>query len=383
MQQPSLATLFGTFLRLGMTAFGGPAMIPYIRKAVVDRHGWLDEDTFRLGMGTCQVVPGATAMQVAAWAGLQARGTLGALAAYLGFAIPAFVLMLALTILYMKGSDVPALQGLFAGLQVVVVALVLNAAIDFARQYCDTIRASLLAVIAGVWFVFKGNPILILVLVCLVSIFVFRDLSSGRPASGNGRFKSGWCVPAALVLIVLAAWGALYAVSPQQADLAALMARIDLFAFGGGYVSLPLMLHEVVEVRGWFTEARFMDAVALGQLTPGPIVMTATFVGYGVAGFLGSVVATVAVFTPSFLILRALAPIASALVASPVAARVLKGSLVSLVGLMVAVSWRFMVSTQWSAAAIAVALTAFVALRLRVDILYVVIGGVFLSWLLM
>lgn len=383
MSHPSLFSVFWTFLRLGMTAFGGPAMIPYIRKAVVERHGWLDEDAFRLGMGTAQVVPGATAMQVAAWAGLQVRGTLGALAAYLGFGIPAFMLMLALTILYMKGSDVPALQGMFAGLQVVVVALVLNAAMDFARQYCDSVMAGLLALVAGVWFVFKGNPILILVLVCLASVFVFRDVTRSGPARKRPSFQSGWGVPVLLTAGAFLCWLGLYFWSAQQADLAALMARIDLFAFGGGYVSLPLMLHEVVEVRGWFSEAGLMDAIALGQLTPGPIVMTATFVGYGVAGFSGAVVATVAVFTPSFLILRAVAPVAGKLVASPLAARVLKGSLVSLVGLMAAVAWRFLVSTQWSPAAMVIAAAAFVALRLRVDILYVVIGGVFLSWLFM
>ncbi|WP_026167639.1 chromate efflux transporter [Desulfovibrio oxyclinae] len=375
MNKPSLLALLGVFLKLGTTAFGGPAMIPYIKKAVVERHGWLDEKDFSLGMGAAQLVPGATAMQVAAWAGLRIRGTAGAFVAYLGFSLPAFLLMLGLSVLYFKGADLPRIQAAFAGLQVVVVALVLSAAFDFALQYCDSIRARLLALGAGIWLAFKGNPVIALVVVCLLAVPLFRELPALRPDAPPGGRRGGFLVPSCLVLIAVACWLVLRSYLPELGGLAALMARIDLFAFGGGYVSVPLMLHEVVEVRGWLTEAGFMDGIALGQLTPGPIVMTATFVGYKVAGLVGAAVATVAVFTPSFIILRFIAPVSRLLVASPVAARMLKGSLIGLVGLMAAVAGRFVLSTDWTAVSVAIAVGAFIALRMRVDVLRVVVCG--------
>ncbi len=129
MEKPSLVRIFAAFLRLGLTAFGGPAMVPYIRALAVDKKGWLGESSFQLGMAVCQLIPGATAMQMAAWVGLRSRGGPGALAAYLGFGLPAFALMAALSLLYFSARDVPMLTAAFSGLQLVVVALILHAAI--------------------------------------------------------------------------------------------------------------------------------------------------------------------------------------------------------------------------------------------------------------
>ena len=380
MEKPSLVRIFAAFLRLGLTAFGGPAMVSYIRAMAVDRKGWLSESAFQLGMAVCQLIPGATAMQMAAWVGLRSRGGPGALAAYLGFGLPAFSLMAVLSALYFSAREVPALTAAFSGLQLVVVALILHAAINFSRRYLDGLAAELLACLAGIWLGLRGNPILALVAVCLLATFLFRKEHGGsvrmpaEPVKGR-PLLSALAFLAGLIAIL----AVLFVADRQLFHLGALMVKIDCFAFGGGYVSLPLMLHEVVEVRAWLTNTQFMDGIALGQVTPGPIVMTGAFVGYAVAGLIGAAVATVTVFTPSLIFLCAATPFADRIISWPVARRVLRGSLISLVGLMAAVAARFLLAVDWSPAAALVAGGAFLALRLGADILWVVLAGGALS----
>ncbi len=358
-------------------------MVPYIRAMAVDREKWLDEASFRLGMSVCQLIPGATAMQVSAYVGLRARGGVGALAAYVGFGLPAFLLMAVLSVFYFSAHDIPAVAAAFSGLQLVVIALILHAAVNFARRYLDTLPSKVLALLAGVWLGLKGNPILALVAVCVLALFLCCD-DDALPTAQAAKKVEGRPLAAALLFLagLLLFLGVLAVFAPALFHLGVLMVKIDCFAYGGGYVSVPLMLHEVVEVRGWLTGAQFMDGLALGQITPGPIVMTGAFVGYAVAGLVGAVVATVTVFSPSLIFLCAVTPFADRLVHSTLARRALRGSLVSLVGLMAAVAARFLVATHWSPAGAALALAAFVALRLGVDILWVVLGGAGIAVLL-
>jgi chromate transporter len=375
MNAPSLTRIFLAFIRLGLTAFGGPAMVPYIRAMAVERKRWIDESSFSLGMSLTQLLPGATAMQMAAYVGLRVRGGAGALAAYVGFGLPAFLLMLGLTVLYFSARDVAAVTAAFAGLQLVIVALILHAAVNFARRYLSGPADMALACLAGVWLGLKGNPILAMAVVCALAVILLRDencaLPEPRESTGRGPLRFALLLLAALILFL----AALFAVNPELFRLGLLMVKIDCFAFGGGYVSVPLMLHEVVEVRGWLTGPMFMDGIALGQITPGPIVMTGAFVGYAVFGLIGALIAAVTVFSPSLIILCAATPFADRLVCSPVARRVLRGSLISLVGLMAAVAVRFGLSIQWTAGQAVFALAAFICLRKKVDILWVVLAG--------
>jgi len=363
-----------------MTAFGGPAMIPYIRAMAVEREKWVSEETFRLGMAVTQVIPGATAMQVAAYVGLRSRGGPGAVAAYVAFCLPAFLLMLGLTCLYVSTRDVPMLVAAFKGLQVIVVSLVLHAAINFAQRYLDSLKASLLAVMAGVWLGLKGNPILALVVVCILSIFLLKEEQGNAFINDSSKPVGRPILSAAMIAGVFGMFlGLLLWFYPALGNLALLMAKIDCFAFGGGYVSLPIMLHEVVEARNWLTPSQFMDGLALGQVTPGPIVVTATFVGYLREGFAGALVATIAVFTPSLIFTCLVTPFADKMAGSPLARRAFRGSLITLVGLMAAVAVRLAFDVEWGVGEGVIAITSFVALRRKIDILWVVLIGSILS----
>jgi chromate transporter len=160
-----------------------------------------------------------------------------------------------------------------------------------------------------------------------------------------------------------------------------MMFRIDLFAFGGGFASVPLMFTEVVDVRHWLDAPALLDGIVLGQVTPGPIVITATFVGYLLHGTLGAIVATVGVFLPSFLIVVATAPYYDRLRASPVFAKLIGGALCSFPGLLLIIAIRFAQSVRWDVPHLALAVASFAALRLGVNILWVVILGTGLSLL--
>lgn len=322
-------------------------------------------------------------MQMAAYVGLRARGGPGALAAYTGFGLPAFLLMLGLSALYFSTRDLPVVMAAFKGLQLVIMALILHAAINFAQRYLDSLAARLLACLAGIWLGLQGNPILALITVCLLSTLVFRQ-EQGPVGGATPKPNTSPLRFAGLLVGGLAAFMAcLYALDPTLFRLGLLMIKIDCFAFGGGYVSVPLMLHEVVAVQGWLTEPQFMDGIALGQITPGPIVMTGAFVGYALAGLAGALVAAITVFSPSLIFLCAAMPFADRLIASPLARRALKGSLISLVGLLAAVAVRFGLSVEWGVMEAAITVAAFVALRLRVDILWVVLAGAAASAILL
>jgi chromate transporter len=157
------------------------------------------------------------------------------------------------------------------------------------------------------------------------------------------------------------------------------MLKIDLFAFGGGFASIPLMLQEVVNVRGWLDSKTFMDGIALGQVTPGPIVITATFVGYLVYGLPGALVATIAIFTPSFLLLVGTAPFFHRLKQSPIFSNATQGILASFVGLLLYVTMRFALAVPWDILRVCLVAAALIALLRKVDLLYIVLIGAAIS----
>ncbi|MEF2144147.1 MAG: chromate efflux transporter [Desulfovibrionaceae bacterium] len=376
--RPTLSELFGALLRLGSTAFGGPAMVPHIRRLAVERRAWLSEEQFQLGMAVAQLVPGATAMQVAAYVGLRARGGMGALLAYIGFALPAFLLMLALSVFYFQSRDVAWVASTFSGLKVVVTALVTHAALSFSGRYLVRARHMLLALAAGFWLGLGGNPIPALVFCCVSALILFRNEPCTGGACGGDTGNVGWGPGLGAAVFLVLGLAALFWLNRSLFDLSAMMVRIDCFAFGGGYVSLPLMLHEVVS-RGIMGESMLMDGIALGQITPGPIVMTSAFVGYAVFGVVGAFLATVFVFAPSFLFLALAVPLGDRLAASPLARRAFQGSLVGLVGLMAAMAARFVVAVPWGPVETGIGLAALVALWRGVDIVWVVLAGAVVS----
>jgi len=381
--RPTLTALFCAFLRLGLTAFGGPAMVAYIRQMVVRKKGWVTEASFADGVALCQTLPGATALQAAAYAGLRAAGPAGAVVAFVAFALPAFVLMVALAAVYQRAQALPVAVAAFRGLQGIVVALVANAAVDFGRRTLTTWPDAALALVAAALLIARVSPILVICGAAVAGLALRRSPDARALPTPRAQRDASGRVAAALAAGAVAALGLLFLFRRPLGELGLLMVKVDLFAFGGGYASLPVMLHEVVEVRGWLDARTFMDGIALGQVTPGPIVITATFVGYQVAGIAGAIVATLAIFAPSLTLLIAAVPHFDRLQSSAVVQRAVHGILASFVGLLVAVALRFALATAWTPSLGAITAAAFAALRLKVDILWVVLAGGGLAALLL
>jgi chromate transporter len=288
--------------------------------------------------------------------------------------------MLILAVFYERARSIAQIMSLFNGLQVIVVAIIVNALYIFGKSAVTSYREALLAALSAALFWSGASPFIIVIIAALTGVVLFKDaehesLSILRPE------KTGFAVKRIVLLVVVTVAGlaALYVARRDLFNLAMMMLRIDLFAFGGGFASLPLMLHEIVNVRGWLDHRTFMDGIALGQVTPGPIIITATFVGYLAYGLAGAVVATVAIFTPSFLILISVAPLFDKLKRSPYFTKATKGILATFVGLLLFVAVKFVLNVPWDLVRVLLGLAAMLALVKKVNVLYVVLLGAVLS----
>jgi chromate transporter len=283
--------------------------------------------------------------------------------------------MMILSAVYVQAHQLPKAISVFAGLKCIVVAIVANAVVSFGRSYLKDWQGILIAFVSAGLFGLGGNPILVILCAALLGLVLNKRQVPVSPGT-KVRFARS-------LLLILAAAAAgfalLFFVERRLFDLAAIMLRIDLFAFGGGFASVPLMLHQIVDVRSWMDAPTFLDGIALGQVTPGPIVITATFVGYLLHGPIGGVVATLSVFLPSFVIVVGIAPYFDRLRSSPYFHKGVGGILCSFVGLLFTVAVRFGANMPWDVPRIGLAAAALAALLLRVDILWVVLAGTIIS----
>jgi chromate transporter len=376
---PAIKELFLSFFRLGLTAFGGPAMVAHIRELSTQSNQWLDETDFKNGIALCQSIPGATAIQTAAYVGLRVRGIPGALAAYSGFGLPAFIFMLLLSVIYAQFNSIPKFISLFNGLQVIVVAIIFNATYFFGRNIASHYKNILIALLAAISLWFDVSPFMVIVGAGILGMALLKVSTASSRV--NSEKETQWNAKQIMGLLItfLICFAGLYFLSAILFNLAAVMLKIDLFAFGGGFASLPLMLHEVVINRGWLDSKIFMDGIALGQVTPGPIIITATFIGYMVYGLPGALVATIAIFTPSFFMVIIVAPFFDRLKTSAYFMKAIDGIFASFVGLLVFVCIKFAMTVPWDVIRILLGLAALTALLRKVDILYIVPLGAVIS----
>jgi chromate transporter len=384
--RPSVPLLFGRFLRLGLTAFGGPAMVAYIRELAVQKEQWLNQENFKQGVAICQTIPGATAMQVAAYVGLRSNGPWGAIAAYAGFGLPAFVLMVMLSALYERSHNLAAVVSIFAGLQVIVVAMVAHATVHFGRSTLRNWRDLILGLCVAGFLLAGGNPLVAILAAGLLGMPLFRQSIQPEPQQTLPQPPLALRALTPALLLSLALCLGIFAcflLDRRLFDLAIMMTRIDLFAFGGGYGSVPLMFNEVVTVKQWMASRTFMDGIALGQVTPGPIVITATFVGFLQAGLAGALAATLAIFAPSLIILTAVIPTFDRFRHNILFQRAMHGILVSFAGLLLSVTLRFALAIPWESYRIVLVVLALTALWRKIDILWVVLASTALSAILL
>jgi chromate transporter len=262
---------------------------------------------------------------------------------------------------------------------VIVVAIILNAAYSFGRNVTNNYKSIIIALLAAISLWFSVSPFFVIIGAGILGIALLKGSASSTVVISEKATQWNAKQIMGLLITFLICFAGLYFLSTVLFNLAAVMLKIDLFAFGGGFASLPLMLHEVVINKGWLDSKTFMDGIALGQVTPGPIIITATFVGYLVYGLPGAVVATIAIFTPSFFMVITIAPFFDRLKNSVYFMKALDGIFASFVGLLVFVCIKFAMNVPWDVIRISLGLAALTALLRKVDIMYIVPIGAVIS----
>jgi chromate transporter len=375
-ENPSYTDLFLSFFWIGLTGFGGLAMTAHIRSHIVDKRKWLDAHTFDSGLALCQVIPGAIVMQLAAYIGLKLKGIRGSLVCFVGFGLPAFLIMFILSVLYKQSKEISGVETVLSGLRVVIVAIVANAAYIFGKKNFQNPNDWIIAVIAAGLFLTKLHPFLVLLIASLLGLVLLK-----KDFEPTGKLSKARTFRFFLILLVVVAACSTIAffVNKEYFTLATIMLRIDLFSFGGGLAAMPIMYHELVDLFSWFDSKTFMDGVILGQVTPGSIIIAATFFGYMHFGAIGSIIATVCVFTPSYMILMGIIPFFDKLRSYPQFNKVINGVLCSFVGLLVVVTYRFTIYIHWSLVNVLFTIVAFALLVRKVDVIWVILGGVLIS----
>lgn len=375
-KEVSLADIFLAFLKLGLTAFG-PAMMAEAKKNIVKRKGWITEQEFLNGLALAQFLPGATFVTLTVFMGYRIRRLAGALASFIAFLLPPFGLMVILSYLYFRYSGVPLVDSAFTGLEAIVVALVANAVLDIGKSVIKDWKTIAVAIISlGVASIYS-NIFLILLLASILGIFFYRPWILAHTESPQNVHKTHYNLREIVITFAVSAVTALlFAFNPLLLQLESVFFRIGLLVFGNGFTMIPLIQQEVVNSYHWLDLNQFTVGIALGQVTPGPVVITATFAGYKVAGLLGATAATIGVFAPCFILVLLVMPEYTKIKENPWVKVIFKGILASFVGLMVVVLWGMARHSLTDVVTIGLAFAVLAVLRFtKLDVLWVVLGG--------
>jgi chromate transporter len=375
-ERATLADLARVFLRLGTTAFGGPAAhIAMMEAEVVRRRGWLSRQEFLDYLGATNLIPGPNSTELAIHIGLARGGWPGLIVAGACFILPAAFIVTAIAWVYVTYGSLPAVAGVLAGVKPVVIAVVAQALLYLAHSAVKSTWLAVIAALAITAIAAGVHELLVLVVAGVVC---------ACPAVL--RKKSG---AAGAVLLALGATTKASAAIGAAATPFSLPALFLVFAkmgsvlFGSGYVLLAFLRADFVERLGWLTESQILDAVAVGQITPGPVFTTATFIGYLLGGGKGAAVATIAIFLPAFVFVGLSGPLVPRLRRSKVAAAVLDGVNVASLALMAVVTWQLAAATLVHAVPIAITAASVIALvRYKVNATWLIVAAAALGWLM-
>ncbi len=354
-----LKELIRLFLRLGFTAFGGPAVhIAMMEEEVVRRRRWLTASEFLDLVGAVNLIPGPNSTELAIHIGHRRNGWPGLIAAGVSFIVPAMLIVMAIAWIYVRFGKLPQTQAILYGIKPAIIAVVAQALWRLARTALKSRTlavvcvASVIAVLAG------ANELVVLLLAGLV------------PMGANGGLKA--VLPIPIVAAVSTA--------PKAFGLAPLFLfflKTGSFLFGSGYVLLAFLRADLVERWHWLSESQLIDAIAVGQVTPGPVFTTATFIGYILGGWSGALIATLGIFLPAFFFVAISGPLVPRIRNSARAGAFLDGVNVASLALMAVVTVQLAHSAVMDGVSLSVALvSAVLLLRWKVNSVWLIaIGG--------
>jgi chromate transporter len=377
----SLKELALFFLRLGTTAFGGPAAhIAIMEDELVRRRKWLSREKFLDLLGASNLIPGPSSSELAIHIGYLRAGWMGLVVGGVCFILPAAILVACIAWAYVRFGHLPAVAALLYGVKPVVIAVILQALWGLGRTAIKSRPVAVAGVLCVILSFLGWNALAILAgagSAVAIGHAVSRK-SKADIAAGPGAFVLLWqnLRLKAAQLLPWAGAGAAMAVVPGMWSLFLVFLKIGSVVFGSGYVLLAFLRADLVTHRGWVTDAQLVDAVAIGQVTPGPVFTTATFLGYLLRGPAGAAVATAGIFLPAFALVAMSGPLIPRLRRSATAAAFLDGINVASLALMAAVSFALARSSivDWWTIGLAIS-SAVLLLRFRINSAWLVLGG--------
>jgi chromate transporter len=371
----SLAELARLFLKLGTIAFGGPAAhIAMMEEEVVRRRRWLDHERFVDLLGATNLIPGPNSTEMAIHIGLLRAGWKGLVVAGSCFILPAMLIVWGLAALYVKYGALPEAAWLLYGVKPVIIAIVVQALWGLGKA---AIKGPLTALAGGAVIVlfFLGANEILLLFAAGFAVMLLENLRRGwKPAH-----SAVWAITAGAPF--LTAYDAAAAARPVTLTaLTLFFLKIGSVLFGSGYVLLAFLRADLVERWHWLTDRQLLDAIAIGQFTPGPVFTTATFIGYVIAGSPGALLATLGIFLPAFVFVALSSPLIPKLRRSAWAAGFLDGVNAASLGLMAVVTWQLGRSALSDGFTITLALvSAVLVFRVKINSAWWVLAGALLG----
>jgi len=381
--QISLWTIFTSYFVVGLTAFG-MAILQKLKALVMDNH-WLSEEEMNEGLAMVQLYPGPLMVDFSAYVGYKLRGVMGAILATTGFILPPFVLMTVLSALYFAAGNLPWVHPLLVGLEALVVGILVNVTLEMGGRNIQNRTQAVIMLLAFAALLFKLNAVLIVLVALALGAWLIRPTAGAGKMAGAGKTTpkvesasaQRWAAIGVVVAVILAVVAFSLSLKSEIGGLTLSLFKIGSVAFGNGFALLPLIQSETVDAHHWLTMSQFADGVALGQITPGSLLITATFVGYKLGGFWGGLLATFAMFSPSFAMTLVFTEIFARIRNLKAVRGALAGVMASFVGLLAVVLLQLGGVALTSPASLALAGGAFVAVRyFKIDILWVFLGGV-------
>jgi chromate transporter len=373
------------FLKLGFLAFGGPAAhIAVMEEEVVRRRRWLTREAFLDLLAAANLIPGPSSTEMAIFIGQSQAGWRGLVAGGVCFILPAALMVTAIAWAYVRFGALPAVDGVLYGIKPVVIAVVAQALWKLARPAVKSWILALLG-LAAITATFLGvNQVAVLAVSGALAALAWRLSKAGRrPPSASGAVLSVLSAGSGKALTAGAAAGVSTGTAAAfgLAPLFWVFLKIGAVLFGSGYVLLAFLRADLVDRLGWLSERQLLDAVAIGQVTPGPVFTTATFIGYLLGRGPGALVATVAIFLPGFLLVAVSGPLIPRLRRSPLVGAALDGVVVASLALMVVVCVQLARAALIDPLTLAIAAVAAVALiRFRVNAIWLLGAAAAVGW---
>ena len=397
MKKPNFGDFIKNILYIGATGYGGPAILAQMKKKIVHEKEWVAEEDFMNTLSLAQILPGATGVSLMGYLGYKIKGVFGWATASFLYVLPAFLFTTVLAQLYFTYHNLTLVQKLFSGLGALVVALLINAILQlgknvFGKADKRDYKGLVISLTTFLLAVFTHFNVVYLILLSGGLGFSFyyftkefeglrENQSQIKDPVVRGKIINKDILYLLIIITVITVL--LWLTHSIYWSLFSTFSQIGAIAFGGGFTTIPLIQHIVVDGHRWLSLAEFRDGIAIGQITPGPVFITAAFIGYKVVGWLGALVATIAIFLPSLLLMVILGRFHEQVKHQRIVRVVIKGFLAGFIGIIASVALQFGEKSliNWQTWAIFL-ISLFVIFKLKKDVIWNILGTIIVSLLI-